>query len=136
MTVVLSRPQMIPARAGRTLTVSTVARVQEKGAKHLRKSRPKKVSALCLATASEASSILPPHGAGLDANSSLCGSLEYSLSEMRPFDLDIDTLRSTFCLGAGTHPVRQSGPMKVPNIDISRLIVDCFTHSFEYIDLC
>lgn len=42
MTVVLSRPQTLPARASRS-SVNVVARVQEKGAKHLRKSRPKKV---------------------------------------------------------------------------------------------
>jgi len=40
----LTRPQLAPVRASRQLTTSVEARVQEKGAKHLGKSRPKKVS--------------------------------------------------------------------------------------------
>ena len=40
----LARPQLAPVRASRQLTTSVEARVQEKGAKHLGKSRPKKVS--------------------------------------------------------------------------------------------
>lgn len=56
----LAKPQLAPAMSGRARqhTVSVEARVQEKGAKHLRKSRPKKVCWKPVAAVDALSSLL------------------------------------------------------------------------------